>query len=318
MTTMEARRRVYVAGSRTMIGRAVVRSVEARRLGVVVGAMEAEPDLTDRVAVEQFFDSHRPDCVIVAAGRSAGIRGNQRFPAELMLDSLAAAVHVIPAAWRCGVRNLLYLASSCVYPRNAAQPLQPSALWSGPLEPTSAAYATAKLAGIGLCDAYRRQFGVRFVGAIGADAFGPGDDFDPETAHVVAALIHRIHEAHVGGRPSVDVWGSGSPRRDLIFVDDLADACVFALQHYEGADPVNLTAGRDVSIAELARDIRDVVGYRGELRFDRSKPDGVPFKALDSAALRALGWQPSCSLRAGLERTYRWFVTHRGLAEWAS
>jgi GDP-L-fucose synthase len=193
----------------------------------------------------------------------------------------------------------------------APQPLHPSSLWTGPLEPTSAAYATAKLTGIKLCEAHRQQHGAPFITAIGADVYGPGDDFGPERSHVVGALMRRVHEARVAGQPAIDVWGSGTPRRDFIFVDDLADACIFAMQRYEGADPLNLSGGVNVSIAELARTVCEVIGYRGELRFDLSKPDGMPYKGLDPTPLRAMGWTPTCPLRLGLERTYEWFVAHR-------
>jgi GDP-L-fucose synthase len=273
----------------------------------VLGAGDDEPDLLDRSAVEDFFSRARPEYVFVAAGKSAGIGGNQRFPADLMLDNLLVAGHLMPAAAAHGTKKLLYLSSSCTYPKTAAQPLDVSSLWSGPLEPTSAAYAAAKLAGTSLCDAYRRQHGLPFISAIGADAYGPGDDFDPEHAHVVGALIRRIHEARESSGPSVVVWGSGTPRREFIYVDDLADACIFAMRQYDAPEPINLGTGAATSIGELAAMIRDVVAYRGELKFDRSKPDGMPFKGLNSSRLRGMGWQPAVDLRTGLARTYEWF-----------
>lgn len=214
---------------------------------------------------------------------------------------------MIPAAWECGARKLLYLSSSCTYPKTAPQPLAVSSLWTGALEPTSAAYAVAKLAGVTLCDAFRRQHGAPFVSAIGADAYGPGDDFSPENSHVVGALIRRMHEAKVADSPFVEVWGSGAPRREFIYVDDLADACVFAMHHYNESEPVNLGTGTDTSIGDLALAIRDIVGYSGEIRFDRTKPDGMPFKGLDSRTVRAMGWQPRVDLRVGLARTYQAF-----------
>ena len=202
----------------------------------------------------------------------------------------------------------IYLASSCVYPKAAPQPFTVASLWTGPVEATSDAYAVAKLAGIRLCEAYRRQHGANFTTAIAADAYGPGDDFSPDNSHVAAALLRRIHEAKNAGAPFVEIWGSGTPRREFIHVDDLADACVFAMEHYEGADPLNLGTGVTTSIAELAETIRDVVGYKGELKFDRSKPDGMPFKGLESGPLHALGWKASHSLREGLEDTYQWYL----------
>ena len=305
---MDQRARIYVAGGRTLTGATLVSRLGAQGFGALVGVGDEEPDLGDRAAVERFFDSVRPEYVFVAAGRTAGIGGNERFPADLMLDNLLIAGHVIPAAWRSGSKKLLYLSSSCTYPKLAPQPLQPVALWSGPLESTSAAYAVAKLAGTKLCDAYRQQHGARFVTAIAADAYGPGDDFTLENSHVVSALIRRIDQAHRAGSPVVEVWGSGAPRREFIYVDDLADACIFAMRHYDGTDPINLGTGDDTSIAELVGIIREVVGYRGELRFDRTRPDGMPFKGLDSLQLRGMGWRPAWTLRRGVERTYEWFV----------
>jgi GDP-L-fucose synthase len=298
--------RIVVAGARTLIGGALVRRLAEQGVPDVIS--EQEPDFADRSAVERFFDRTRPERVFVAAGKSAGIGGNQQSPADLMLDNLLASAHIVSAAWKSGATKLLYLASSCIYPKLAPQPFSVPSLWSGPVEPTSGAYAVAKLAGIRLCEAYRRQHNANFITAIVADAYGPGDDFSPENSHVAAALLRRIHEAKEGGRPFVDIWGSGTPRREFIYVDDLADACIFGMQRYQDAEPINLGTGVTTSIAELAETIRDVVGYRGELRFDRSKPDGMPFKGLDSAPLRALGWTPSRDLRQGLEITYRWFA----------
>lgn len=288
-----------------MIGSALVRGLGAQGARALV--FDTEPPSDDPAAVDRFFARTRPEYVFVTAGRTAGIAGNQRAPADLMIDNLLVAGHVIPAAWRHGVKKLLYLASSCVYPRLAPQPLQVASLWTGALEPTSAAYATSKLAGITLCEAFRRQHGARFISAIAADVYGPGDDFTPEDSHVVGALIRRIHDAHAAGRPSVDVWGSGEPRRELIYVDDLADACAFAMREYEGLEPLNLGTGRVSSIAELAEEICRMVGYGGQLRFDRSRPDGMPFKGLDTTPLHAMGWTPRWDLQQGLARTYEWF-----------
>jgi GDP-L-fucose synthase len=300
---------VFVAGSGTLIGRALVRRIEAIGSTRLVGLGADDPDLRDPTAVDRFFASVRPDHVIVVAGKQAGIAGNQRYPADLMVDNLLIAASVLPAAARHPVQKLLYLASSCVYPKMAPQPMHTGALGSGPLEATSAAYATAKLAGTVLVDAYRRQQHAPFVCAISADAYGPGDDFSDDHAHVVGALVRRIHEAHEQTRPVVEIWGTGTPRREFIYVDDLADACLFAMRQYDGAEPLNLGTGVTTSIAELAAAIRDVIGYRGELRFDATRPDGMPLKGLDSRPLRSLGWQPAWDLRAGLEQTYRWFLS---------
>jgi len=304
--------RIYVAGAGTFVGHAIVRRLSADGFANIVGVPDLddpEPDYGDGAAVDRFFERAAPEYVFVAAGRTAGIAGNMRWSADLMLDNLLVVSHVIPAALRHGVSKLLYLASSCVYPRNARQPLQVSSLWTGPVEPTSAAYAVAKLAGIRLCDAYRHQHRAPFISAIAANAYGPGDDFSPEQSHVVAGLIRRMHEATRADAPAVDVWGTGRPRREFIYVDDLADACLFAMRHYDGGDPINLGTGISTSIADLALMVRDVVGYQGELRFDRSKSDGMPLKGLDSTPLHELGWQPRCDLRRGLTLTYESFLS---------
>jgi GDP-L-fucose synthase len=298
--------RIYVAGGRTMLGRAILRRLAAAGFQPV--APDEEPDPADLASVERFFDRHRPEYVFVAAGQTAGIGGNLAHPADLMTDNLLVAAHLIPAAARQGVAKLLYLASSCIYPKQGQYPLQTSALWSGPLEPTSAAYATAKLAGVALCDAYRRQHGWNFVSGIAADVYGPGDDFTPDNSHVVGALLRRFDEAVAAGAASVDVWGSGMPRREFIYVDDLADAAIFAIRNYDGSAPINLGTGEVTSIADLAREIAAVVGYRGEIRFDSSRPDGMPYKGLDSSLLRGLGWRPSWTLRRGLEESYQWYL----------
>jgi GDP-L-fucose synthase len=299
--------RVYVAGDDTSVGTALRERLRERGFTNVVDRAD-EPNLRDRDEVRAFFARVRPACVFVTAGRTAGIAGNQRAPADLMLDNLLVGTHVIPAAWEYGTSKLLYLASSCTYPRQAPQPLAVSSLWQGELEPTSAAYAVAKLAGLKLCEAYRHQFGAKFITVIGADSYGPGDDFSPENSHVVAALIRRVHEATLAGAPRVTVWGSGSPRREFIHAQDLADACVFAVEHYDGPEPLNLGTGVSTSIAELAAEIALVVGFRGTFEFDTSRPDGMPFKGLDSTRLRALGWEPRVSLTDGLRSTYEWFT----------
>ena len=307
---MQRGSRIYVAGGGTMIGRAIARRLEAEGLRPI--AADEEPDYRDRAAVETFLSRRRPEYVFVAAGETAGIAGNTARPADLMTDNLLAAANLIPAAAHLGVARLMYVASSCIYPKHAPHPLQTSSLWSGPVEPTSAAYATAKLAGVVLCDAIRRQHAKPFIAAIAADAYGPGDDFSAQNAHVVGALIRRFDEAVRAGAPFVEVWGSGAPRREFIYVDDLADACVFAMDRYEGTDAINLGTGVDTSIAEVAAEVARVAGFRGEIRFDRSRPDGMPFKGLDSSVLHGLGWRPSWTLARGLEETYRWYLRISG------
>lgn len=307
---MSESRRVLVTGIDTMIGAAIARRFEADEEYELVGAA-GQPDWRDAHAVDRFFADTAPDEVVVAAGRTAGIAGNQRYPADLMIDNLLVASHVVPAAWRQGTQKLLYLGSSCVYPRHAPQPFASDALWTGPLEPTSAAYATAKLAGMTLCDAYRQQYGVQYMSAVIADVYGPGDDFSTDgSGHVVSALMSRMHEARRAGAPSITIWGSGTPRREFLYVDDLADAVVFVMRRHDGSGVINIGTGTTTSIRELAEIEREIVGFEGELQFDATRPDGAPLKGLDSAPLRALGWAPSWPLRAALKSTYEWFLTN--------
>ena len=303
---MDANARIYVAGGGTLVGRALLKRLGEREFTQII--RDAEPDLSDRRDVAAFFRRTRPEYVFLTAGKASGIAGNQQRPADLMLDNLLAVTNVIPTAWESQVRKLLYLASSCIYPKTAPQPFNVSSLGSGPMEPTSEAYAVAKLAGMKLCDAYRRQHNAAFITAISGDAYGPGDDFSVENSHVAASLLRRIHEARTERRPFVEIWGSGRPRREFIYADDLADACIFAMQRHDAPEPLNLGSGEDISIADLARLIKDVVGYEGELTFDSTKPDGMPFKALDSSQLRKMGWKPQWNLRRGLEEAYRWAI----------
>jgi GDP-L-fucose synthase len=302
--------RVYVAGGRTLLGAALLDHLRAAGYENLVGTEPDEPDLTSAEQIEDFFQSARPEYVVVTAGLAGGIRANQLCPATLMRDNLLVAVHVLEAAHRCGVRKLLYVASSCGYPRLAPQPMREESLLTGPLEPTSECYALAKLAGLKLCQAYRRQYGCPFLAAVPANPYGPHDDFSPEASHVIPGLLRRMHTAKVRGEPELSVWGTGAARREFIFARDLAAACWFLLGTYDDPEPINIGTGADVSIADLARLIAEMVGYRGRLRFDASKPDGMPLKALDAGKLRALGWRPAVELRRGLEETYQWFLRH--------
>jgi GDP-L-fucose synthase len=301
---------IFVAGGTTPLGRALLERLCADRYRRIVGAPPEEPDLTDAGRVAAFFAWARPQYVFLVAGKSGGIGANQSRPADLMLDNLLVAAHVIAEANRSGVAKLLYLASSCSYPRLAPQPMRPEALLTGPLEPTNDAYAVAKLAGWKLCQAYRRQFGSPFITAIPANSFGPFDDFSPESGHVIPALMHRMHEVKLRNDESVTVWGTGRPVREFFYVRDLADACLFAMRRYDGDEPINLGSGSEISIRETARLIAEVVGYRGRIDFDASRPDGMPRKALDAGTLSALGWKPATNFRAALEETYSWFRTH--------
>lgn len=305
---------IYVAGSETLIGAGLLRQLERQGYTRVIGMSGEGPNLADSSAVAQFFEQVHPEYVFMVGGKSGGIHANQKYPAEYMLDNLLAECHVIHQAYLSGVKKLLYLASSCVYPRQCPQPMQAQQLMGGPLELTNEPYAVAKIAGIKLCEAYRRQYGVRFVNGIPANTFGPGDDFHPDDSHVIAGLLSRIHAAKERGEESVAVWGTGNPRREFIYVDDLANACLFVMQNYDDCEPINLGGAADFSIRELALTIRDVVAYRGQVRFDPTKPDGMPCKVLDSSRLLSMGWKPQTSFREALSATYEWFREHVGQA----
>lgn len=303
---MEKHSRIYVAGGRTLIGAGLLRALKREGYSNLVEA--PEPDFTQAEAVDAFFACYRPQFVFGAAGLSAGIGANQRRPVDLMHHNLLAQTHLLAGAHRHGVARLMLLSASCIYPKECAQPMREEALLTGPLEPTSAPYALAKLAGLTLCSAYRKQYGADFFAAIPANVYGPGDSFDPEEAHVVGALMRRIHEAHQSGVECVEIWGGGGAQREFLFVDDLADACLHVMRCYEGEGPINLGGGTIASIRELAETIRAIIGYRGELRFDATKPEGFALKALDATQATALGWRGCTSLHAGLEATYHWFM----------
>jgi GDP-L-fucose synthase len=301
--------RVFVAGGKTLIGAAILRQLESRSFTNVVGAPPDDPDYRNADEVDAFFRDVRPEYVFLAAGRSGGIRANESFPADLMLDNLLAECRVIDAAHRFGVRKLLYLASSCCYPKHCPQPMRIESLMSGPLEPTNEAYATAKIAGIRLCQAYVRQHGDNFLSGIPANPFGTDDDFNAEGGHVIAALIARFHAAKVQTQPSVTVWGTGMPRREFIFADDLADACLFVMREYgDSQTPINLGSGDDLSIGETAALIREAVGYKGELVFDATRPDGMPLKSLDSSILSKMGWRAATPVANAIAKTYEAYV----------
>lgn len=306
---MERGARIWIAGGGSFLGRALARRLRTEGLEGLVGAGEGAPDLRDPAAVESFFARERPEYVFLLGGRSGGIGQNLREPADLMLDNLRIETSVLPAAHRHGVRKLLYLAAACIYPRDCEQPMRPAQLGSGPLEPSSEAYAMAKWAGLVLCRAYARQHGAPFVTAIPANPFGPGADTDAEGGHVVEALLRRMHDARERGDAEVVVWGSGRALRDWLYVDDLADACLFLMQRYQGDEPINVSGGAETSVAELAERIRKVTGFEGRLRFDASQPEGAPRKVLDGEPLRRLGWAPRASLDGALLETYRWLAS---------
>ena len=304
-----AGRRVFVAGDRGMVGAAIVRALHRRSDCEVLTAPRQGVDLRRQAGTERWLKAARPDVVVVAAARVGGIQANAAFPGEFLHDNLAIATTLIEGARRAGVARLLFLGSSCIYPRNAVQPIPERALLTGSLESSNEWYAVAKIAGVKLCQAYRRQYGCDFVAAMPCNLYGPGDSFEPARSHVVPALMRRMHDAKRSGATEVVVWGSGTPRREFLYVDDLADATAYLLEHYVGEEPVNVGSGADVTIAELARTLRDVTGYRGRLVFDRDMPDGTPRKLLDVSRLAALGWRPRIGLRSGLAQTYRWYMS---------
>jgi GDP-L-fucose synthase len=300
-------KRVFVAGHAGMAGAAIVRRL-ARENCEIIWAPRKELDLRNSEAVERFIARARPDAVFVAAGKVGGIRANSTFPAEFIADNLAIALNTIRAAYNCNVKKLVYLGSSCIYPRAAPQPMQPEMLLTGPIEPTNQWYGVAKIAGIKLCEAYRLQYGADFVSVMPTNLYGPGDNYHPLDSHVPAALMRRFHEAKLNCDPNVVVWGTGSPLREFLAVDDLADACVFVMKSYSDLQFLNIGTGEDVSIAQFARIVADVVGYPGEIKFDTSKPDGAPRKLLDVSRINALGWRAAIPLREGLARMYADFV----------
>ena len=302
--------RIFVAGGDTLPGRALIDLLRAEGFTNLVGAGADEPNPTRPAAVESFFAATKPEVVFLCAGKSGGIGLNRSRPVELMRDNLLTVTTVLDAAHRYGVTKLLYLASSCAYPKHAPQPLAVESLGTGPMEPTSEAYSTAKFAGWKLCEAYRREYGCRFITGFPANAFGPNDDFSADGGHVIPALIRRAHDAKKQNAPELVVWGSGTPRREFVYSRDLARACLFVTENYEGVEPINLGGGTDVSIADVARAVADVVGFRGQLRFDATQPDGAPLKALNSAPLLEMGWRPETEFRAALAETYAWFLRH--------
>lgn len=303
--------RIYVAGHRGLVGSAIVRKLREKGHTRLITRSSAELDLRDRRAVDSFFERERPELVFLAAARVGGIVANQRNPADFIYDNLAIATNVIDASFRYGVRKLLNLGSSCIYPKHASQPIDEDQLLSGALEATNRAYAIAKIAAIEMCDSYRRQHGCDFVSAMPTNLYGPNDNFDLETSHVLPALLRKMHEARERGSSSVEVWGSGEPRREFLHVDDLADACLFLMANVSREGPINVGVGKDISIRELAELIREIVGFDGELVFDRSKPDGTPRKLLDVSLLSSLGWRAQIGLREGIRGTYDWFLEHR-------
>jgi len=302
--------KIFVAGHRGMVGSALIRRLEADGFAKLLVRDRSKLDLTDESAVAKFFTAERPAVVILAAARVGGIKANNDHPVPFLLENLRIQNNVISSACQSSVRKLLFLGSSCIYPKFAPQPIPESALLSGPLEPTNEAYAIAKIAGIKLCQAYAREYGANFISVMPTNLYGPNDNFDLETSHVLAALLRKAHEAKSRKDRKLIVWGSGKPRREFLHVDDLASACVLLLEKYHSPEIINIGCGEDISIRELAELICDVVGLDGELTWDPTKPDGTPRKLLDVSKLRGLGWKPSIPLRRGITQTYEWFLAN--------
>ncbi len=300
-------KRIWVAGHRGMVGSAIARRLGHEDCELILAGRDAL-DLCRQAEVESWMAANKPQAVFVAAAKVGGIHANSAYPAEFIAENLAIELNIIRAAHQTGVEKLLFLGSSCIYPREAPQPIAEEALLTGPLEPTNEWYAVAKIAGIKLCQAYRRQYGADFISAMPTNLFGPGDNFHPENSHVPAALLGRFHAAKVNGDAEVVVWGSGAPRREFLWVDDLADACVFLMKGYSEEPHINVGTGRDVTIAEFARLIAETVGFDGALAFDRSRPDGMPRKVLDVGRINRLGWTAPTDLKVGLEKYYQWFL----------
>jgi GDP-L-fucose synthase len=302
-----AGKRVFVAGHRGMVGSAIVRRLQGEQCEVLQAPRDAL-DLIDQAAVRSWFARERPDVVFLAAARVGGIHANDTYPADFLYDNLMIEANVIEAAFRSGVAKLMFLGSSCIYPKFAEQPIREDALLTGALEPTNEWYAIAKIAGIKLCQAYRRQHGCDFISAMPTNLYGPGDNFDPESSHVLPALIRKAHEAKLANATSMTIWGTGTPRREFLQVDDLADACVFLMKRYSGDSHVNVGSGSDLPIRELAQIVAAAVGFSGEIVTDTSKPDGTPRKLMDGSKLTAMGWAPRIGLEEGIARAYEAFL----------
>ncbi|HXM32625.1 MAG TPA: GDP-L-fucose synthase [Chthoniobacterales bacterium] len=305
---MEKSDKIFVAGHRGLVGSALVRKLERDGFDNLVTRSRSQLDLRNEAAVDLFFEQEKPALVIFAAAKVGGIKANNDQPVEFLLDNLQIQNNVIRAAHHAGVRKLLFLGSSCIYPKHAPQPIPESALLSGPLEPTNEAYAIAKIAGIKLCQAYAREYGAHFLSAMPTNLYGPNDNFDLLSSHVLPALLRKAHDAKTSGARELMVWGSGKPRREFLHVDDLAAACLFLLEKYDSPEIINIGCGEDVSIRELAELICDVIGFKGTLAWDTTKPDGTPRKLLDVSKVHDLGWRHTIALRDGIARTYEWFL----------
>jgi len=308
--TLSPDSKIYVAGHRGLVGSAIVRRLHKSGYKNILTRTREELDLTDMKAVASFFERERPEYVFLAAAKVGGIMANSTYPAEFIRDNLLIELSIIDAAYRSGVKRLLFLGSSCIYPKRCPQPMKEEYLMTGPLEPTNSPYAVAKIAGIEMCRAYNRQYGTSFLPVMPTNLYGPGDNFDLETSHVLPALIRKFHEAKIEGKKSVIIWGTGTPRREFLHVDDLADACLYLMEYYNGTELINIGTGEDVTIRQLTGIIGKVVGFSGELVFDKSKPDGTPRKLLDVSMLSDLGWRSRIKLEQGIRETYQWYVNN--------
>ena len=302
---------VYVAGHRGLVGSALWRALESAGVGKLIGWSSKELDLRDRDATFAAITEAKPDIIIDAAAKVGGIMANSTFPVEFLRDNTLIQTNVMDAAHACDVERLLFLGSSCIYPRHATQPIRESSLMTGPLEPTNQAYAMAKISGIFYIEAHRTEYGRRWISAMPTNLYGPGDNFDLQSSHVLPAFIRRVHEAKVAGAPTVTVWGTGTPRREFLHVDDLAQACLVLLQHYDTHETINVGLGDDMPIRELAETVASVVGFEGTIEWDSSKPDGMPRKLLDTSRINELGWKPQISLRDGVASTYEWYLANK-------
>jgi len=309
---MQSEGSIFIAGHSGLAGSAILRALQSRGYSRLIVRKHQELELTDARAVKDFFQQERPESVFLAAAKVGGIQANNTLPAEFLRENLLIQTHVLHEAWQAGVKKLLFLGSSCIYPKLAPQPIPESALLTGELEPTNDAYALAKIAGIQLCKAYRKQYGANFIAVMPTNLYGPQDNFHPEHSHVLPALLRRFHEAQRDGLQEVTVWGSGTPRREFLHSDDLANACLFLMEHYESPEIINIGWGQDCTIRELAEMIAKTVGYTGTLKWDDSRPDGTPRKVLDNRKLTALGWEPKISLQEGLRLTYQWYLKNHG------
>lgn len=305
---MHKEAKIYVAGHRGLVGSAILRKLQSEGYSHIITRTHRELDLTDQQAVYRFFEGERPEYVFLAAARVGGILANSTYPADFIRENLLIQTNVIDAAYRYGVRKLLFLGSSCIYPKFAPQPMKEEYLLTGTLEPTNEPYAVAKIAGIKMCQAYRRQYGFNAICLMPTNLYGPGDNFDLQTSHVLPALIRKFHEAKERGNGAVVVWGTGTPRREFLHVDDLADAALFLMLHYDSEEIINVGVGKDISIRELAELVGEIVGFEGDIVYDTSKPDGTPRKLLDVSRLFAFGWRPKIGLREGITQTYRWYL----------